>query len=165
MIWNWQQKDWPDFKYDKTLLADLEKRFLYNSGVVLGAKQHLSAADKENLVIKISGDEAFSTSEIEGEYLNRDSLQSSIRRYFGFKIDNSKSTPAEIGISEIMVDLYRNYGQLLTNESLFKWHKMLMQGRQDLRNIGKYRTHQEPMQVISGKYYDPKVHFEAPHQV
>jgi Fic family protein len=39
---------------------------------------------------------------------------------------------------------------------------MLMSGRMDLKNMGKYRTHEEPMQVISGKYYDPRVHFEAP---
>jgi Fic family protein len=83
MIWNWQQKDWPNFKYDKTLLTDFERRFLYNAGIVLGAEKHLSASDKKSLIVSIAGDEALGTSEIEGEYLNRDSLQSSIRRYFG----------------------------------------------------------------------------------
>ena len=162
MIWNWQQKDWPNFKYDRALLSNLEERFLYNSGIVLGAERHLSISDKKSLIVKIAGDEALSTSEIEGEYLNRDSLQSSIRNYFGFGIDNRRATPAELGISEMMVDLYNNYEHLLSHESLFKWQRMLMNGRTDLKDIGAYRTHKEPMQVISGKYYNPKVHFEAP---
>ena len=37
-----------------------------------------------------------------------------------------------------------------------------MRGRQDLRTIGSYRTHAEPMQVVSGRIYDPTVYFEAP---
>ncbi len=37
-----------------------------------------------------------------------------------------------------------------------------MQGRQDLATIGRYRTGDEPMQVVSGSLYAPKVHFEAP---
>lgn len=39
---------------------------------------------------------------------------------------------------------------------------MLCQGRRDLHEIGSYRTHEEPMQVVSGKLHEPKVHFEAP---
>lgn len=165
MIWNWQQLDWPNFKYDSALLTALEERFLHNSGVVLGAEKHLNPLDKENLIIKLSGEEALSTSEIEGEYLNRDSLQSSIKRYFGFSLDNKKSTPAELGISKLLADLYNNYDQTLSHAALFKWHKMLINNRTDIKDIGKYRTHQEPMQVISGKYYDPKVYFEAPPSV
>ena len=39
---------------------------------------------------------------------------------------------------------------------------MVTNGRRDIRNIGSYRTHAEPMQVVSGAVYDPKVHYEAP---
>jgi Fic family protein len=37
-----------------------------------------------------------------------------------------------------------------------------MLGRDDLRDVGRYRTHDEPMQIVSGPLHDPKVHFEAP---
>ena len=37
-----------------------------------------------------------------------------------------------------------------------------MQGRTDLRTIGDYRKHPEPMQIVSGRIDRPKVHFEAP---
>ena len=39
---------------------------------------------------------------------------------------------------------------------------MLMAGRRDLRDIGAYRTLEEPMQVVSGAIYAPRVHLEAP---
>jgi Fic family protein len=39
-----------------------------------------------------------------------------------------------------------------------------MSGRINIE-IGKYRTHREAMQVVSGRYDKPKVHFEAPPSV
>ena len=44
----------------------------------------------------------------------------------------------------------------------FEWHKMLTNGRRDLIDIGAYRTHEDPMQVISGGYPRQRVHYEAP---
>ena len=106
--------------------------------------------------------EALTTSEIEGEMLNRASVQSSIQRQLGFLSDRRKVQPAEQGISELMVDLYRGVDEALTEDQLFSWHQMVVSGRSDLRDIGRYRTSDEPMQVMSGATYAPKVHFEAP---
>src|SRR3546814_7267924 len=39
---------------------------------------------------------------------------------------------------------------------------MLMNGRRDLADIGAYRTHADPMQIVSGTLHAPRVHFEAP---
>jgi len=61
-----------------------------------------------------------------------------------------------------MVDLYRTFSAPLTEEMLFAWHGMLMSGRQDVNDVGCYRTSDEPMQVVSGVMGSPKVHFEAP---
>ncbi len=162
MIWNWQKKDWPKFSYDKVLLEELEGQFLLMSGVLIGAYQHVSDEDKNILIVDIMSNEALKTSKIEGEILNRDSLQSSIRRNFGLVVDKKKIPPAEQGIAEMMVDLYRTFNQPLTQKSLFAWHHMLMSGRSDLKNVGAYRGHGDPMQVISGALHRPRVHFEAP---
>jgi Fic family protein len=45
---------------------------------------------------------------------------------------------------------------------MFAWHKMLMSGERGIEVIGGYRTHAEPMQVVSNSAHDPQVHFEAP---
>lgn len=162
MKWNWQQNDWPNFTYDSTEMASLEAQFLRESGVILGAVRHLGDDDHDLLRVDLLTTEAQKTSEIEGEILDRDSLQSSIRRYFGLQIAKPKIRPQEAGISEMMVSLYKNFNQPLTHETLFSWHEMVANGRRDLIDIGRYRTHPEPMQVVSGSMHDPKIHFEAP---
>lgn len=162
MKWNWQQKDWPDFTYEGAKIDVLEKQFLQGSGVFMGAFKHLSNDDKNNLKIDLISNEAIKTSEIEGEYLNRDSLQSSIRKAFGVESDNRKIPPAEKGIADMMIDLYESFNKKLSHKALFTWHEMLCTGRRDLHDIGKYRTHDEPMQVISGPLHKPNIHFEAP---
>ena len=160
--WNWQQNDWPEFRYDASKLAAFETEFLIQAGMFSGAVKHAGDGDREQLTVELISDEALKTSEIEGEILNRESLQSSIRRNFGLAADNRKIPPAEQGIARMMVDLYRNFATPLTPEILFLWHEMLMNGRQDLKDAGRYRTDESPMQVVSGPLHAPKVHFEAP---
>ena len=162
MLWNWQQQDWPNFTYKKALLEELEAKFMRQSGVLQGAYKHIGDEDKNNLVIDLLSNEALKTSEIEGEYLNRDSLRSSIQRHFGLKADNKKIPPAERGIADMMMNLYQEFAAPLTHKSLFAWHKMISNERDDLNDIGRYRTHEDPMQVVSGPSYKTKVHFEAP---
>jgi Fic family protein len=65
--------------------------------------------------------------------------------------------PAERGISQMMVDLYQSFRAPLTDETPFNWHAMLLGG-----DIRRYRTHSDPMQVVSGADYRRTVHFEAP---
>jgi Fic family protein len=160
--WNWQQADWPDFRFERGKLDPMEAQFLQQSGVFSGCIRHISEGDREQITVELISEEALNTSEIEGEILNRDSLQSSIRRDFGLATDNRKIPPAEHGISQMMVALYREFDAPMCDSLLFRWHASLMNGRRDLANIGGYRTGPNPMQVVSGPLHDPKIHFEAP---
>lgn len=162
MTWNWQHKDWPHFIFEGDEFKDYEGRFLQNAGIILGSLKHITDEDHSTLTVNLISDEAYKTSEIEGEILNRQSLQSSIRKHFGLKTDNRKIPPAEQGISEMMIDLYENYEKDLEHDTLFSWHEMLMNGRRDLSDIGTYRTHDDPMQIVSGSFDRPKIHYEAP---
>lgn len=89
-------------------------------------------------------------------------MQSSLRQQLGLGIDQRRVPPAERGIAEMMVDLYRNFAAPLDHETLWAWHRMLMSGQRGLDAIGGYRTHADAMQVVSGALHEPKVHFEAP---
>ncbi|MFB1490262.1 MULTISPECIES: Fic family protein [unclassified Thiocapsa] len=162
MVWNWQHSDWPDFAYDSARLAALEARLLHESGLLFGAFAHLDDSEQQALTVDLIGDEALMTARIEGEYLDRDSLQSSLLREFGLARDPRRVSPAEAGMAELMVDLYRHFQAPMTHEMLWAWHRMLMAERRDLRDFGRYRTLEEPMQVVSGAIYAPRVHFEAP---
>jgi Fic family protein len=162
MTWNWEQPGWPQFTHDSAALEPLDRQFFLHSGEFLGVFKHIGPDDQDTFKIELIGDEAVKTSEIEGEILNRDSVQSSLRHQFGLGPDGRQVPPAERGIAEMMVSLYTNFGGALTHETMFAWHRMLMSGERRVQAIGNYRTHSDPMRVVSGSIHDPKIHFEAP---
>jgi Fic family protein len=162
MTWNWQQPDWPHFTFEVSAMAPLEQQFLLHSGEFIGAFKHLGEPDRDLLKIELIGDEALKTSAIEGEILNRDSVQSSLLEQFGLATDRRRIPPAERGIAEMMVDLYKSFADPLTHETMFAWHEMVMRSRWGIQVVGGYRTQAGTMQVVSGGLYDQMVHFEAP---
>ncbi len=162
MPWNWERPDWPNFAWDPLRIRKAEEQFLLGAGALGGIAKRLAPLDQEQLTVEAASTEAVTTSEIEGEILDRESVQSSIRKQLGLAADNRRVKPAEQGIAEMMVDLHRFYSAPLSEEMLFGWHRMLCNGRTDLKDIGRYRTNDEPMQVVSGPLQSPKVHFEAP---
>lgn len=162
MLWNWQLSDWTQFTFDEAGLRDAETRFLKGAGVVVGSMHHLDGEARHGVVVELISQEMVDSSAIEGEILDRISVQSSIARQLGFAADKRRSDPPEAGAAELMADLYRRYAEPLTDRLLFDWHKMLMNGRRDLAGIGSYRTHADPMQIVSGALHAPRIHFEAP---
>ncbi len=162
MKWNWQQADWPNFSWDEDRLRNAEAEFLKGSGLFAGLMRHLPESDRAELAVQAMSTEAVTTSEIEGEILDRASVQSSIRRQFGLTADRRRVRPAEEGIAEMMIDVYRTSAEPLSETMLFRWHRMLLKGRRDLKYVGRYRADRQPMQVVSGALPEPKVHFEAP---
>jgi Fic family protein len=162
MKWNWQQPDWPNFSWDATRLRQAEEHFLMGTGMFAGTVKHLSTSDREQLTVEAISVEAVATSEIEGELLDRASVQSSIRRHFGLATDKRRVPAKEQGISEMTVDLYRSFAEPLFDEMLFSWHRALFKDRGGLKDIGRYRTGHAAMEVVSGPPHAPRVHFEAP---
>lgn len=162
MDWNWRHPDWPNFQWDSTRLSRLEAVFLEEAGRAGGAAMHLRADGRETLVVEALTSGALDTSKIEGEYLDRDSVQSSIRRKLGLAADRRRVGPAEAGIAEMMVDVFQTYSRPLTRAMLCRWHGMVAGERIDLDVVGEYRDHAEPMRVVSGSGRRMKVHFEAP---
>jgi Fic family protein len=162
MIWNWRDADWPNFRYDAASIVPLEQTFLQSAGEVIGAVRHFSEDDSNQLRIEVLSDEAIKTSEIEGEFLDRVSVQSSLRRQFGLHGDTRQIRPQERGVAEMMADVYRSWQEPLHDETLFRWHSMLMAGNRYIDTVGDYRKHEDAMQIVSGRLERPTIHFEAP---
>lgn len=161
--WNWQQDNWPNFSYDKEIIAPLEQEYIQEAGISFGIMKSLPETEQNQLAVELISDEALNTSEIEGEFFNRDSLQSSIMREFGLteKVREARTTPGERGIAKMMKELYVEYQHPLSHEMLFSWHDNLMLGNSKIK-AGEYRTYKEDMQVVSGRIDKPEVHFVAP---
>ncbi|WP_111308034.1 Fic family protein [Confluentibacter sediminis] len=162
MSYNWQQPDWAQFKYDLEHIEDAFFEFIEKTGRIKGYLEGLSKELQFETMIEMMVLEAIKTSEIEGEYLNRKDVMSSIRNNLGFNKnpEQVKDKNAE-GIAELMIDVRNSFSEDLTEATLFSWHRMLMKGRENMV-VGGWRTHKEPMQVVSGAMGKERIHFEAP---
>jgi Fic family protein len=161
MRWIWKDKKWPKYTYTKDLTASLEAQLLVESGVLQGSVRHLKKTDSEQLVIAFLSQEALATSSIEGEVMQRDSVQNLVRKHLGLKTDGRTVKPNEYGVAEMMVHQYTTFSEPLSSETLHLWNTMLLNGRRDVK-LGAYRDHTEPMQIVSGNLSNATVFYEAP---
>src|SRR3972149_11479485 len=162
MKWVWQLDNWPKFIFDDSLIEDLEREFLQEVGGANALIKLLEKDEKKRFIIEILCSEGLKSAEIEGEILKIDSLQSSIQRHFGFITDHKSIPLKEAGVGELMWKLYDTYNESLTHTMLYEWHRLIMKGEYRISDIGKYRTHEEPMRIVSRRLDNNKIYFEAP---
>jgi Fic family protein len=115
----------------------------------------LSETEQTEAKINLMFSEAIKTSEIEGEYLSRKDVMSSIRRNLELnpELPISKDKRVE-GITELMPAIRKHFKVPLTEKILFDGSKGIQ--------VGQWRSHEEPMQIVSGAIGREVVHFEAP---
>lgn len=162
MSYNWQLPDWPHFQYDLSDIEDLLLSFAEKEGYVSGILKALPEDTQTEATIDMMVAEAMKTSEIEGEYLSRQDVMSSIKNNLGLTlqpehIGDKKSQ----GAAELMIDVRNTFSRPLTEGRLFSWHTMIMKG-QSTHTVGAWRTHEDAVQVVSGPIGKWTVHFEAP---
>lgn len=162
MTWSWQLTDWPKFIYDFKEISPLERQFLLGIGSAFAFLKSISKQEQQQFIIEILSVEGLESSKIEGEILNRESLQSSIQKHFGLQTSTKQISQKESGMAQVLCEVYETYDKPLSEEMLCKWHSMLFDARSGLADRGKYRTHPEPMQIVSHRYGSPKIFFEAP---
>ncbi len=162
MIWNWQLPTWPKFHYDPAAIAQLERKFLLAVGSSFAFLKNSSKDEQNQFAVEILSIEGEKSSKIEGEILERESLQSSIRKHFGLKDGPQKRSEKEYGMAEVLTNVYKTYSEPLTHEILWQWHSMLFKNWATLDDIGRYRTHADPMQIVAGRLDERRVFYEAP---
>ncbi len=159
--YNWEDKDWTKFTYS---LKGLESVFIAihrNEGKYDGIVGNMPKGLQATTVIDLMVEEAIKTSEIEGAFFSRKDVLSSIKKNLGVHSKVIVQNKDADGVGKVMVDVRKTYARPLTQAKLFEWHKMLLPTAKDIL-VGKWRTHAEPMQIISGAMGKRKVHFEAP---
>ncbi|MEO6038803.1 MAG: DUF4172 domain-containing protein, partial [Saprospiraceae bacterium] len=163
MRYNWQQNDWPEFRFD---LEEIESQLLgylqktaYLNGMLLALPEEL----RHEAVVDLMTTEALNTSAIEGEYISRQDVKSSIRNHLGLNttLEAVHDLRAQ-GLGQMMTTVRHTFSAALTQDTLFEWHRLLLSYRQDLDVVGGWRRHAEPMQIVSGAMGRERVHFEAP---
>lgn len=160
-MYNWQHKNWPEFKFDSSSIDSELMKFMLKAGELKGIVSALPESISTETIIQIMVSEAIKTSEIEGELINRIEVMSSIRKNLGLHVTQEPKDKNAIGLSQLLIDVRNTYKQPLTQSKILEWHKMLM-GNNKRIIAGQWRKGTEPMQVISGSVTKPKIHYIAP---
>ncbi len=162
MRYNWQQRDWPEFHYDLTGIGEEIARFHRQTERTGQAFHSLPEKTRHETILDMMVTEAVKTSEIEGEYISRQDVMSSIRNQLGLNLEPERVHDLRAkGAAQLMLTVRNTFEDKLTDTMLFNWHRMLLEDSTRIA-IGAWRTHEEPMQVVSGITYKPTIHFEAP---
>jgi Fic family protein len=162
--YNWQQNDWPHFRYELASVYDILLAIAEKAGLIQGKIAHLMEDQQTETMIDLMVEEAVKTSEIEGEFLNRPDVRSSIRNQLGLNVKTIRVHDKRAkGIAELMLDVNKTFKQALTAEKLFDWHLMLLSGSTNFNlSVGYWRTHKETMEIVSEHNGRRITHFEAP---
>ncbi|WP_439488628.1 Fic family protein [Algoriphagus sp.] len=163
MSYNWEQSDWPKFTFQEGKSGKLLPDFLMKSGQLSGVISGLSDGNQTELLLEMMVVEAIKTSEIEGEFLSRPDVMSSIKKNLGIHEEQPllvKDQRAK-GIAKLMIKVRSEFAQNLTEEMLFNWHELLMEGNRYVQ-AGQWRADSAAMQVVSGTIGKEIVHFQAP---
>ena len=161
-MYNWQLPQWPNFVYEVQEIQPFILEFAEETGEISGVIQGLSDDLKQETLLQLMLSEAVKTSEIEGEYISREDVMSSIRNNLGLNATpiNVKDQRAD-GVAQLMLEVRKSFDQPLDLETIQIWHSMLMANARNV-NPGEWRKGARPMQIVSGAYGREVVHYEAP---
>ena len=165
--WIWQTKDWPTLRYDHQIVASVVQRARIAQGKMIGKAEAIGFAELANSQRRIWVDDAMATAAIEGEHLNVDAVRSSVARRLGIAGDHGAPFSRNVeGLLDAMEDGVARCDSDLGTDRLCLWQAGLFQGDAYAAlkgiGIGRYRTHAEPMQIVSGPEGRQTVHYEAP---
>ncbi len=163
----WQARDWPDWRFDLSVLAGPLALVSRAQGLLLGRLADVGMALRDQASLAALAEDVVKTSEIEGEQLNLESVRSSIARRLGVAIGALAPVDRSVeGVVAMILDATANCHAPLSQERLFGWHAALFPtGYSGLSKIqiGGWRDDvRGPMQVVSGPIGRQRVHFEGP---
>lgn len=161
MTYNWQQPDWPAFRYDLSGVEDTLFALAEQTGHASGLLKGLTTDMQVEATIEIMVVEAIKTSAIEGELLSRKDVLSSLRKNLRLDTGPPAGDKRAQGAAALMLAVRNSFDAPLSEDMLFEWHRLIMAGHRHIAP-GQWRTHPGPMQVVSGAVGHEQVHFEAP---
>lgn len=160
----WQQPDWPRFVVDMANIAlDLEL-VRQEQGRLMGHVQAIGLDTAQQLEGEVWQQETLATAAIEGEKLDLASVRLSVHWRLGLAERPEVSRDIE-GLVEVLQDATRGHAQVLNADRLCRWHAALFpHGVSGITRIavGRYRDHEDQMQIISGVIGKEVVHYTAP---
>lgn len=159
-----ERENWWKFTYDSHKVMTELGKVRAKQGLMLGRMSSLGFDFQEDALLTTLSQELVSSSEIEGELLDRQQVRSSIARRLGIETAGMVGTSRYVeGVVEMLLDATQRYAEPLTDARLFGWHNVLFPtGMSGLYKIEVAQYRSGEMQVVSGAMGKEKVHYEAP---
>ncbi len=155
--WIWEHADYPNFPYDKDRIKEKLRRVEYLRGLLAGILSFANKKDLDQLEITSITDEIIGTSQIEGEYLRRESVKDSVANAINSEYTSAKdmSTRHTDNLAELTLDSYRN-NEPLSLERLHGWHNAIFantSGYEGIKKItiGAFRNYDD-MKVVENLF-------------
>jgi Fic family protein len=160
----WELPDWPNFRRDDGRLLEPLATARLKQGQLLGRMERLGFDLGLKAQLQAITEEVLKNSEIEGDFLDRESVRSSIARRLG--MPQAAIAPPDRrtdAVVEMMLDATREYAAPLTPDRLFRWQAALFPtGYSGLQRIKVGGWREGPIQVLSGPAGRERIHFEGP---
>lgn len=159
----WQRAEWPNLTWDSDAVDRNAYDYALDASRLVGEVEHLPETDRTDALVDLMAAEAVKTSQIEGEFYDREDVRSSIRNQLGLGLSPEVvRNPMANGVAELVVSVREHFAKPLTGERLCEWQDRIVVGHHARRvlDVGMWRT--GPVQVISGAAGKEKVHYEAP---
>jgi Fic family protein len=164
--WIWQLPDWPALDFDAQRVQALLAKARQAQGVLLGKAEAIGLEGLQPHIRDSLTHEALTTSAIEGEKLDPESVRSSVARRLG--LDTSGAPIREgrrniEGLIDVLQDATLNTDSPLTLERLCSWHGALFPtGFSGMQRIDVGALRSVPMEIVSVAVGHSKVHYAAP---
>jgi len=163
--WLWEHEKYPDFLYKANFLINEIDTTAQKIGKLSTLIEILDNAKENNIAIETFTEEIIASNAIEGDYLNYDSVRSSVRKRLdkSFNLGEDSSTHHTDALTSLLIDSNLNH-EPLTLDRLHRWHATLFEGEYssllDDINIGEFRSYDD-MEVVSGPHGHQKVHYRG----
>lgn len=118
----WRANDWPAWRYDLAALAGPLTEVSRAQGMLLGRLSDAGVVQRDRASLAALTEDVVTTSEIEGEALNVESVRSSIARRLGVDVGAIGPVDRHVeGIVEMVLDATSQAASPLTAERLLHW--------------------------------------------
>lgn len=136
--WIWEHSDYPTFPYNKNKIKEKLRKVEYLRGLLSGVLSFSNQKDLDELEIASITDEIINTSQIEGEYLRRESVRDSVAKAINKNYTSVKdmSTRHTDSLTELILDCHRN-NEPLSVERLHGWHNALFANTSGYEGVKK----------------------------
>ncbi len=164
----WQHAAWPRLTWDAQLAQAAIVEAEAAQAKVSGALQSIGFESYGGINNDLWSQDALATAAIEGQNLDAQAVRSSVGHRLGLAMPRSSDRAVE-GLVQVMQEATAQNAQPITDERLLAWQQMLFPDNDEKPTklqvqvqVGVYRSHAEPMQIISGVLGKERVHFTAP---